>query len=281
MAETSKRRSDRVSIILPVLVSGRDAAGKSFSENTTTVMVSQHGAAIALKTALAPGQVIIICRHRLSVPREAECHVAGQIGKQADRQIFSVAFRKPAVGFWDIYFPPLPPGQDTAGRALLGCKICGTRKVVHFDPGQLSVYNADRQLSLSFDKCGKSTIWLESQQATTKPPGLRPANGARLAVAPPPLDKNLRKHRRVVAEIPVCIRQAGSDDDVGTTVDISRGGLLFTSRRHHLAKSYIQVAVPYSPTAVNVFVDARVVHSSKLPSQELYRHGIMYLAENE
>jgi hypothetical protein len=32
---------------------------------------------------------------------------------------------------------------------------------------------------------------------------------------------------------------------------------------------------------LNVFVDARVVHSFKVPSQELYRLGIMYLAENE
>jgi hypothetical protein len=37
----------------------------------------------------------------------------------------------------------------------------------------------------------------------------------------------------------------------------------------------------YSPTAVNVFVDARVVYSSKVPSQEIYRLGIIYLAENE
>jgi len=85
----------------------------------------------------------------------------------------------------------------------------------------------------------------------------------------------------VAAEIPVCIRQDGSDDDVAATADISHGGMLLLSRRHYPSGSYIQVAVPYSPTAVNVFVDARVVHSSKVPSQDLYRLGIMYLAENE
>ncbi len=281
MAETSKRRSDRVSITLPVSVSGRDAAGKPFSEDATTVTVSQHGAAVALKTELAPGQEIIIRRHRTHVPREAECHVLGQIGEQSGLRIFSVAFQKPTVGLWVVYFPPLPADSDTAGRALLGCKVCGTRKIVHLDPVKLAAYNTNRQLSLSCDKCGKATIWLESQQETTKQPGLGPANPARLAVGPRPLAKNQRKHRRMAVEIPVCIRQAGSDDDVATTVDISRGGLCFTSGRQYSPGSYIQVAVPYSPTAVNVFVDARVVHSSKVPSQELYRHGIMYLAENE
>jgi hypothetical protein len=43
----------------------------------------------------------------------------------------------------------------------------------------------------------------------------------------------------------------------------------------------LQVAVPYLPTGVNVFVDVRVAHCSKVSSGELYQLGIMYLAENE
>ena len=281
MAGISKRRSDRVLISLPISVSGTDAAGKPFSEDATTVTVAQNGARIALRTALVPGQQIIVRRQRSPVPLVEECYVVGKVGYQLGQQVFSVAFCRPAVGFWDIYFPPLPADSDTAGRALLGCKVCGTRKIVHLDPVKLMAYDANRQLSLNCAKCGKATIWLESQQETTKRPELGPANPARLAVGPPPLAKNQRKHRRVAAEIPVCIRQAGSDDDVATTVDISHGGLRFTSSRHYHSGSYIQVAVPYSPKALNVFVDARVVHCFKVPSQELYRLGIMYLAENE
>ncbi len=281
MTEISKRRSDRVLVTLPVSVSGTDANGIPFSEDASTVTVSQNGAAIAVKTLLIPGQEIIVRRHRLRIPRGAECLVTGKVGEQPGLQVFSVAFRKPAVGFWDIYFPPLPAEGDTAGRALLGCKVCGTRKVVHLDPAELAAYNAHRQLSLNCTICGKSTIWLELQQETTKRPELGPANSARLAAAPPPPVKNQRKHRRVATEILVCIRQAGSADDVATTVDISRGGLLFTSRRQYRPGSYIQIAVPYVPSALNVFADARVVHSSRVPSQELYRVGLMYLAENE
>jgi len=152
---------------------------------------------------------------------------------------------------------------------------------VHLDSAELATYNTHRQLSLNCTVCNKSTIWVESKQETTKQPELGPANPARLAAGPPPRIKNQRKHRRVATEILVCIRQAGAADDVATTVDISRGGLLFASRRPYRPGSYIQVAVPYVPSALSVFVDARVVHSSKPPSQELYRVGIMYLAENE
>ncbi|HMD83544.1 MAG TPA: hypothetical protein VKO18_02445 [Terriglobia bacterium] len=28
---------------------------------------------------------------------------------------------------------------------LLGCKVCGTRKVVHLDPAELAAYNTHRQ----------------------------------------------------------------------------------------------------------------------------------------
>ena len=85
----------------------------------------------------------------------------------------------------------------------------------------------------------------------------------------------------MAVEMPVCIRQPGSEDHVETTVDVSRGGLRFASRRVYLPGTYVQVAVPYSPAALNVFLDARVVHGTKLPSRELYRYGVKYVAENE
>jgi PilZ domain len=283
MMETAKRRSDRVLIALPVSVSGIDAEGKPFTEETATVTVSQHGAAIAFRTPLVPGQEITVRRHRIRtrVPLVAECYVAAKMGAQLDRLVFSVAFRKPAEGFWDIYFPPLPPGRDIAGRALLYCKSCGSHKVVHFDKNELAEYIANRQLSLHCSTCGRSTIWLESEQQLRRRPELKSANLARLAAMPSAVAHNQRKHSRVCVEIPVCIRQVGWDDDLATTVDISRGGLRFSSKRAYAAGSYIQVAVPYSHTAVNVFVDARVVHSAKLASENVYRFGIMYLAENE
>jgi hypothetical protein len=281
LAGTTSRRSDRLSIAVPISVSGMDAAGNLFSEDATTVTVSLHGAAIALKTEVAPGQDIIVRRLRTRVPREAQCHVLGKIGTLPGQHVFNVAFLKEAVGFWDVYFPPLPSDTDTAGRALLACHVCGTRKIVHLDPAKLAAFGANRQISLDCDKCGKPTDWLESRQETTKQPELVAVNPVRLAAAPPPPGENQRKHRRVAAVIPVCIRQAGSDDDVSTTLDISHGGMRISSSHNYVAGTYIKVAVPYSPTAVNVFVDARVVHCSKGPSQELYQLGIMYLAEND
>ena len=99
MVDVSKRRTDRVLISLPVSVSGTDASGTSFSEDTTTVTVSQHGAAIALNVALAPGQEITLRRQRTRVTREAECHVVGQIGQQAVVIILNAIYEEDFLGF--------------------------------------------------------------------------------------------------------------------------------------------------------------------------------------
>jgi hypothetical protein len=266
---------------MPISVSGVDATGKPFSENASTVTVSQYGAAIALKGTLVPGQDITISRLRTPTPREAECHVIGKIGSQADLQVFSVTFLHPSVGFWDIYFPALPADIETAGRTFVMCQTCGTRRIVHLNAQQLTAYEASRRLTYPCDNCGKSTVWVEPKQEVRKSPAVKIANPTRLApTAESAHRENRRKHPRLAVRMPVCIRQAGSDDEVATTVDISRGGLCFTSSRAYPAGSYIQVAIPYSPTAVNIFVDARVVHTRQMPSSDLYRHGVMYLAEN-
>ena len=281
MSTAGQRRTDRVSISMPISVSGTDPTGKSFSEDASTVTVSQYGAAIALKRSLSPGQDVTIRRLRTPLPREAECHVIGKIGTQADLQVFSVTFLHPCVGFWDIYFPALPADIETAGRIFVMCQTCGTRRIVHLNAQQLTAYEASRRLTYPCDNCGRATVWTAPKQEAAKSSAIKTANPTRLSPTPEPANReNRRKHPRLAAQIPVCIRQAGTDDEVANTVDISRGGLCFTSSRAYPAGSYIQVAIPYSPTGVNIFVDARVVHTHQMPSSDLYRHGVMYLAEN-
>lgn len=281
MAETAKRRSDRVLITLPVSISYRKAEGRPLWEDASTVTVSEHGAAIATKRVLNPGQEIMIRRFRESAPREAACKVIGRTGTQGELNIFSVTFLKNEVGFWDIYFPPIDANPEVAGRALLNCKTCGTRKIVHLSPVDLKAFGDNRQVSMPCDKCKKSTIWVAAQGDTAKHLDLMPANADRLAPTPSSRGENRRRHRRVAAEVAVCIRESGLDDDMAVTSDISRSGLCFISSRRHQAGAYIQVAVPYSPTAANIFVEARVMHVSAVPSESRYRHGIMYLGENE
>ena len=54
------RRSSRLSIIVPVTLHGRDAAGQEFKENTWTISVNKHGGRIATFHPMALGDEVVI-----------------------------------------------------------------------------------------------------------------------------------------------------------------------------------------------------------------------------
>lgn len=265
---------------MPIFVLGTDTAGKAFLEDAKTVSVSEHGAAVVLKRALPVNDKIVLRRPK--VRREAACRVVGEIGGQSDAYVYNVAFLKSDETFWNISFPPLADDKDTAGRTLLQCELCGARKVVHLQPMELEVYNANQKLSLRCDACRKTTIWIEAAHepaAEHAPARAEPAAGESPPHPPPvpPRTRNERKHPRISTRMPVGIRQAAFDEDVATTVNISRGGVCFKSRRRYHTGSYIQIAVPYSSSGVNIFVPARVTRSSEIPSEKMFLHGVVFL----
>ena len=52
--------------------------------------------------------------------------------------------------------------------------------------------------------------------------------------------------------------------------------MCFRSKRRYAADAAIDVAVPYSPDAANIFLPARVVYSEEMPKAGLFRHGTEY-----
>ena len=81
---------------------------------------------------------------------------------------------------------------------------------------------------------------------------------------------------RVKTRLTACIRQPESDDELAVCEDISPIGMCFRSKRRYDTKAMIQVAVPYSPDAANIFLPAHVVYSEEIPRAGLFRHGVEY-----
>jgi hypothetical protein len=73
-----------------------------------------------------------------------------------------------------------------------------------------------------------------------------------------------------------CIREASSDDELAVCEDISPVGMCFRSKRRYDAGTKIDVAVPYSPEAANIFLPSSVVYSEEIPKAGLFRHGVEY-----
>jgi hypothetical protein len=58
---------------------------------------------------------------------------------------------------------------------------------------------------------------------------------------------------------------------------MSRGGLCFRTRQRYSENDILEVAVPYTKGAANIFVPARVIYVQEVPSAGLHRHGAAYL----
>ena len=99
-----QRRSQRVLLSVPVIVSGEHAGGAPFEEHTRTLVVNAHGALILLREHVLVGQVLNVTHRGTGVG--IECTVkdinAGQHGKAE----VGIEFVQANPGFWKVWFPP-------------------------------------------------------------------------------------------------------------------------------------------------------------------------------
>jgi hypothetical protein len=109
--ETSRRRSRRVLLHVPVTVSSEDPKNE-FSEQTSTLVVNAHGALITLQTKAVQNQKLFIST---SASEKRPCRVV-HVGPtlQGSTQ-YGIEFAEPAPNFWHITFPP----EDWAGSVDL------------------------------------------------------------------------------------------------------------------------------------------------------------------
>ena len=103
--ESSRRRSQRVLVSVPITVSSeggnRDAA---FEEETQTLVVNAHGAMVALSAKVVKGQTLRM-KNR-ATQEEQQCKVAYLGPASGGKGQVGVDFTSSAPDFWRIAFPP-------------------------------------------------------------------------------------------------------------------------------------------------------------------------------
>ncbi len=280
-----RRRSDRVSLSLPIVVSGTDiAGGHDFVENARTLLVSRSGATIVLTRTLGPEQTIFIkCG---ATQKEAEARVVGQLGIQLDCHIYGVAVLDPSVELWGVRFPELPPEDKALGRVCLQCISCQTREVCYLSEVELEVFEVNHNLGRNCSQCREWTLWKEVPQDFVEP-GVAPAapiptpeaepKAAAAPAAPSAEPKNRRRFTRTNLRKTGCVRQPGSDPDVVQVLDMSRGGVRFESKRIYRKFSWVEIAVPYiGGGAAEVFVPGRIARVVERPDGKR-EYGVEYV----
>jgi len=276
----SRRRSDRVSLTLLLEASGMDAKGQEFKQPARTLLINRGGAVIILDRDLVPEQRIQIRRqapnesHRQSLMR-----VVSQFGRQRDGYLYGVEILDSQMDLWGVEFPPMAESTEAVAKMLLECNYCHSREVVNLNELELRGFETNRGIARHCKTCRVPSIWTQAPHEDEKKMQARTAR-ARRADAPDVLpeegDQRERQRIRLKTRLTACIRQPGADDELAVCEDISPIGMCFRSKRRYDANASIDVAVPYSPDAANIFLPARIVYSEEIPKAGLFRHGTEY-----
>jgi hypothetical protein len=262
------RSSDRIYFELRIILTGTDAAGKEFVEETKTLVVGRRGAKIISRHALVPQQRLRI--RCLRTDRVADLRVAGPIGGDEEGGHYGIELLNAGTDFWGINFPLLNAAARAASRMLLECTRCHSQEVVHLDVFELEVLLANECLMRSCSKCKDSSLWvpvaLEGGEATMSEQAASSRH-----------PHHERKDARISLRVDACIRHPILGDEVVVTENVSRGGFRFKSSRDYPTASLIEAALPYVPGAANIFAPARVVYREDHPTQEMRAYGVAYV----
>ena len=99
-----KRRSQRIQLNVPVVVYRASGESPQFYENAQTLVVSAHGALMALTEMVAPRQRLLVQNPHSG--EHLECRVVSVKKELIGPPKVAVEFMRPAPRFWHIAFPP-------------------------------------------------------------------------------------------------------------------------------------------------------------------------------
>ena len=270
MAPPSQRRSDRISIELPIEVIGYDADGSYFIQEGHTRLISRHGGLIVLKRKLPPEAELILVNTQLK--DQAAVRVVGHAESEPDGEVYGVAFLDANKSLWRVAFPPMDEAEAALARVLLHCAGCHSQEVVHFTEVDMEIFASKQELIRSCKSCSRATVWKQLGPETT-------SAAAPMATAEPEsrheqsrIEK--RRHPRKKVKLLACIRQSGREHVVDCD-DVSRGGFCFKGYRKYVVDMEIDVAMPYTRGGGNIFLPARIAHC-KAGAAGVFKCGVAY-----
>ena len=103
-ADPGRRRSMRVLLSVPILVSGKTANNEDFNEETRTLVVNAHGALVALGAQVVAQQTVTLSNK--ATQQSTDCRVVHLGTAQGGKTQVGLEFVKPSGKFWQIDFPP-------------------------------------------------------------------------------------------------------------------------------------------------------------------------------
>ena len=276
METPKKRRSDRISVQLPIILSGTDVTGKDFVEAGRTIVIARYGAKILCQRKLSPQLEIIV--HCLMTNEDAHARVVGQVRESLEGTYYGVELTNQDVDLWGVEFPPIEQSETAIGRVLVECTHCRRRELAYLNEFEAEVLERSRSLWRQCKKCADTSLWRETWLRADEE--LPHEEVAIAQISPPPPPKRTiddRKHTRLELQMQALIRDPQGWEEVVVSENISRGGLRFKSKKHYAEEWTIEVALPYSSGGANIFSAATIKYIGKTAEEGETVYGVAYI----
>jgi hypothetical protein len=136
MAELRQRRSPRIALQTPIRVFGRDTAGNSFYEDSTTLVVNEGGARILLSRKPDPSRDLFILCHKTDLGERFR--VVGHRGRfEPSHESWAVESINGSKDIWGVDFPTAQTEDLQAVRVMLACTDCHTQQQLFLNESQV------------------------------------------------------------------------------------------------------------------------------------------------
>jgi hypothetical protein len=265
------RRSDRISLQLPIRVLGTDIHGKKFRAEAVTTLVTRYGGRIALAHELAPDSELMVFYPRRG--REAKVRVRPMPGDSPRSFQYGIEVLDPHENLWGIHFPSTRETADAVGRVLLECNSCHAQEVACLDGLALELFQVHRTISRPCKCSAAMTSW---GKVRVEAPVELPPNTP-LHSSPPASARTLAELQSEGWRIQACVNTEAAGEDLVWTQRPSKDGVRFLSERRYEEKQRVEIALPYEAGGGNVFIPAEIRWSSGEPEGGVILYDAGYL----
>jgi hypothetical protein len=260
------RQSERITLALPIQVTGSSLFSDVFNCDGWTEVVSETGARIRLAQNLSSDQEITV--RCVETGREAAARVVARVGGRSKQGVYGIMLPGPEAPPWGITFPHRGDSVGAVGRIVLECLSCHSRELVYLDAFELEVLETNEVLSRFCRRCTDSTIWrkaFEPSPSAEAVPEDSPWSGQERR-------RELRREIRTLA----CIRSYKHGEELVKVRNVSRSGICFEGRRAYHVEWVIDVAIPFSSGGGNIFLPARIACVQTISPDGLALFGAEY-----
>ncbi len=154
------RRSPRLAFSIPIRVFGKNLEGRSFYEDSSTLVIAREGGLIRLAQTLAPNLHIYIHCHPTN--QGGRFRVVGEHSTSKSlHRYWGVELLKPGENLWGVEFPQLSEEDGRAVRVVLACPNCRRCERSFVDEAQIEFLHERGGVIRECPTCKVSALWRE------------------------------------------------------------------------------------------------------------------------